>query len=180
MGKRLYCGNLPYSATADEVKAIFSEGGRTVVDIHLVTDRETGRPRGFAFVELQTDEEAEEAIRALDGRLVGGRPLAVKEARERPPRGPGGGGPWRSGPPREHRRGGFGRGGAAGPPFDPYAPGHVPEDLGAPPRAMSFDEPAEYGPPDDVDYRDRSDRGRRGRDRRGGRRRQHDFDPGGW
>ncbi|WP_082342970.1 RNA-binding protein [Vulgatibacter incomptus] len=90
MGKRLYCGNLPYSATADEVKALFTESGRTVTDVHIVMDRETGRSRGFAFVELGTDEEASQAIREVDGKMHAGRALTVKEARERDPRPSGG------------------------------------------------------------------------------------------
>lgn len=180
MGKRLYCGNLPYSATAEEVKAIFSEEGRKVVDIHIVTDRDTGRPRGFAFVEMETDDEAAAAVRSLDGRLIGGRPLAVKEARDRPPRQGGGGGggapPWRAGPPRPPRaplhRDGFVPARDHDPrPFQDFAPAPAPEP--------AYQEPADYAPPDDIDYRDRSDRGRRGRDRRGGKRRQqNDFDPG--
>lgn len=116
MGKRLYCGNLPFSATADEVKAMFAEEGRTVTDVHIVTDRETGRSRGFAFVELATDEEAADALRAVDGRMWGGRPLAVKEARDRAPRPAGGG---FGGGPRGPGAGGFGGGprgpGAGGP-----------------------------------------------------------------
>jgi len=158
MGKRLYCGNLPYSATAEDVKDIFSEGGRTVVDIHIVLDRDTGRPRGFAFVEMSTDEEAAQAIEELDGKMFQGRALGVKEARERLPRGPGGG---NRGPRMPFRdRGGFrGERGPrsdfdAPPPFDPYA---------AP-------------PPDFAGEGRRGDRSRRGgKDRR---RRRDDFDPG--
>lgn len=160
MGKRIYCGNLPYSATAEDVKDIFSEGGKTVVDIHIVLDRDTGRPRGFAFVEMSTDEEAAQAIEELDGRMFQGRALGVKEARERLPRGPGGGGGGFGGPGRG-RGGGF-RGDrgprdfeAAPPPFDPY---------GGP-------------PPGDFGGGDR--RGRRGGPGGGrGRRRRDDFDPG--
>lgn len=154
MGKRIYCGNLPYSATAEDVKDIFSEGGKTVVDIHIVLDRDTGRPRGFAFVEMSTDEEAAQAIEELDGRMFQGRALGVKEARERLPRGPGGPGGGGFGGPGRGRGGGF-RGDrgprdfdAAPPPFDPY---------GAPPSG--------------------GDRGRRGAGR-GNRRRRDDFDPG--
>lgn len=224
MGKRLYCGNLPFTATADEVKAMFAEQGRTVTDVHIVTDRETGRSRGFAFVELATDEEAADALKAVDGRMWGGRPLAVKEARDRAPRAPGGGGfggaprgpggggfggggprgpggggfgggprgpggprtggpgfrggPGAGGPPAE-RRGGFGgggrdRGGFGGGGFGGgrgYEPPMPPPDFAfeVPPAP-----PADYSPPQDVDYRDQSDRGKRGRDRRGGRRRGGD------
>ena len=94
MGKRLYVGNLNYRTTEDDLRAAFSEGGRNVTDVHIVTDRETGRPRGFAFVEMSTDEEAQAAISALDGADLDGRNIQVNEARERTsgPRGGGGGG----------------------------------------------------------------------------------------
>src|SRR4051812_42118407 len=101
MGKRLYCGNLPFTVTADEIKALFSEGGRAVTDVHIVMDRESGRPRGFAFVELGSDEEAAAAVQAVNGRMWGGRSLTVNEARDRvggPGAGPGGGGPGGGGP----------------------------------------------------------------------------------
>ncbi len=95
MGTRLYVGNLPFSADSEEVRQLFSQNERTVTDVHLVTDRETGRPRGFGFVEMSTADEADAAIRELDGYSFGGRPLKVNEARERTGgggRGPGGGG----------------------------------------------------------------------------------------
>jgi cold-inducible RNA-binding protein len=100
MGKRLYVGNLNYRTTEDDLRAAFSEGGRNVTDVHIVTDRETGRPRGFAFVEMSTDEEAQAAVSALDGRDLQGRTIQVNEARERTtggPRGGGGGGGGRRG-----------------------------------------------------------------------------------
>jgi hypothetical protein len=90
MGQRLYVGNLPFSATADDVRAAF-EGVGEVSDVHLVVDRETGRARGFAFVTMGTDEAAQTAISQLNGALLGGRPLRVNEAEDRP-RGGGGGG----------------------------------------------------------------------------------------
>jgi cold-inducible RNA-binding protein len=94
MGKRLYVGNLNYRTTEDDLRAAFSEGGRNVTDVHIVTDRETGRPRGFAFVEMATDEEAQAAVSELDGADLQGRNIQVNEARERTsgPRGGGGGG----------------------------------------------------------------------------------------
>ncbi|ANM30640.1 RNA-binding protein [Acidobacteria bacterium Mor1] len=98
MGTRLYVGNLPFSADEAEVRALFEQGERTVTDVHLVTDRETGRPRGFGFVEMGSAEQAEQAISSLNGYSMGGRQLNVNEARERT--GGGGGG-----------RGGFGGGG---------------------------------------------------------------------
>ena len=99
MGKRLYVGNLNYRTTEDDLRAAFSEGGRNVTDVHIVTDRETGRPRGFAFVEMSTDEEANAAVSELDGVDLQGRNIQVNEARERTsgPRGGGGGGGGRRG-----------------------------------------------------------------------------------
>ena len=82
MGRRLYVGNLPYSTTEDQLRELFSAHGR-VTDVHVAMDRETGRPRGFAFVTLGSDEEAQAAVRALHDRDFGGRPLVVNEARER-------------------------------------------------------------------------------------------------
>jgi hypothetical protein len=94
MGQRLYVGNLPFSATADDIRSTF-EGVGEVSDVHLVVDRETGRARGFAFVTMGTDESAQTAISQLNGALLGGRPLRVNEAEDRP-RGGGGGGGGRS------------------------------------------------------------------------------------
>lgn len=82
MGKRLFVGNLPFSTTADELRSLFSQHG-TVTDVHIVMDRETARPRGFAFVSFETDEQAARATDVLNGRPLGGRPLVVKDARDR-------------------------------------------------------------------------------------------------
>lgn len=101
MGKRLYIGNLSWDTTEDTLQAVLSEGGRTVQDLHIAVDRETGRPRGFAFAEFASDSEAQEAIQQLDGMNLDGRNLRVNEAQERQNRGGGGGG----------RRGGGGGGG---------------------------------------------------------------------
>jgi RNA recognition motif-containing protein len=84
--KKIYVGNLPFTATEDEVKALFAEHGE-VESVALITDRETGRPRGFGFVEMAPDA-ADAAIKALDGKEMGGRNLRVNEAR---PRNEGGG-----------------------------------------------------------------------------------------
>ncbi len=87
MPKRIYVGNLPFSASDEEVRALFEAYGE-VASVHLVTDRETGRPRGFGFVEMNTG--ADEAINALHQTEMGGRSLNVNEARprqERPRRG---------------------------------------------------------------------------------------------
>ena len=100
MGLRLYVGNLPFSADEDQIRALFEQDGRGVREVTLITDRDTGRPRGFGFVEMNSQDDADAAIRALNGQDFGGRPLTVNEARERRPRGGGGGG-----------RGGYGGGG---------------------------------------------------------------------
>jgi RNA recognition motif-containing protein len=87
---RLYVGNLPWTATEDEVRQLFSNVGE-VSDVALITDRDTGRSRGFAFVEMDT-EGAQKAIAEYDGYDMGGRPLRVNEAQERQRGGGGGGG----------------------------------------------------------------------------------------
>ncbi|THB66481.1 MAG: RNA-binding protein [Desulfovibrio sp.] len=83
MATNLYVGNLPFSSTEEEVHNTFSEYGE-VISVKLISDRETGRPRGFGFVEMEGG--AEEAIQALDGKDFGGRSLKVNEARPRPQR----------------------------------------------------------------------------------------------
>ena len=107
MGTRLYVGNLSFSTTEDTLRKALSEGGRTVKDLHLPSDRETGRPRGFAFAEMGSEADAKAAIAALNGTDLDGRTLKVNEAEERAPR-PGGGGGGRTG------GGGGGRGGGGG------------------------------------------------------------------
>jgi cold-inducible RNA-binding protein len=102
MGTRLYVGNLPFSADEDQVRDLFAQNDRTVAEVKLITDRETGRPRGFGFVQMSTDEEAEAAIRDLNGYSLDGRALTVNEARERSSGGGGGRGGGGGG-------GGFGR-----------------------------------------------------------------------
>ena len=92
MGKRLYVGNLAWETSEDTLRLAFEQDGRTVQDVHIVSDRDTGRPRGFAFVEMSTDQEAQAAIDAMDGAEIDGRSIRVNEARERQPRGGGGGG----------------------------------------------------------------------------------------
>jgi RNA recognition motif-containing protein len=91
MGTRLYVGNLSYNVTEPELREVFAENGRNVVEVKIVMDRDTGRPRGFAFVEMGSDDEASQAIQSLTGREVQGRAINVSEARERTPRGGGGG-----------------------------------------------------------------------------------------
>ena len=99
MGNRLYIGNLSWDTTQDTLQALLSENGRTVKDLHFVTDRETGRPRGFAFAEFGSDGEAQAAIQELDGKELDGRNLKVNEAQPKPERsgGHGGGGGGRGG-----------------------------------------------------------------------------------
>jgi RNA recognition motif-containing protein len=91
MGQRLYVGNLSFHTTADTLRAEFSAHDE-VTDVHLVTDRETGRARGFGFVTMGSPEGAQKAIAAMNGTVVDGRPLKVNEAEERQARGGGGGG----------------------------------------------------------------------------------------
>ncbi len=104
MGKRLYVGNLSYQTTEMDLRDLFGQHG-TVADAKVVMDRDTGRPRGFGFVEMSTDAEATAAIGALNGQDLQGRPLTVNEAQERSSggggrgggrggRGGGGGGRW--------------------------------------------------------------------------------------
>ena len=109
-------GNLSFDVTREELIDAFSAAGK-VVDAKVPTDRETGRPRGFAFVEFESDEAAQKSIDLLNGRDLKGRPLRVNEAENRPPRPAGAGGPpfrpsFRSGPPS------FG----APPPFSDFVP----------------------------------------------------------
>lgn len=91
MVKTIYVGNLPYNSTEDDVRQMFEQHG-SVQSVKLITDRETGRPRGFGFVEMTDDNEAGAAIEALDGADFEGRSLRVNVARERGDRRGGGGG----------------------------------------------------------------------------------------
>jgi cold-inducible RNA-binding protein len=92
MGSRLYIGNLSWDTNEDTLTAALSEDGRGVKEVSIVEDRETGRPRGFAFAEMANDADAQAAIQALDGQDLDGRELKVNEAKERQPRSGGGGG----------------------------------------------------------------------------------------
>ena len=105
MSTRLYVGNLSFNTSGDTIREEFSALGE-VTDVHVVMDRETGRPRGFAFVTMGSPAEAQKAIGEMNGKMVDGRPLRVNEAEERAPRGGGGGGGYGGG--------GGGRGGAGG------------------------------------------------------------------
>ncbi len=106
MSTRLYVGNLSFSTTGDTIRDLFGAHGQ-VTDVHVVMDRDTGRPRGFAFVTMGSPAEAQAAIAEINGRTVDGRPLRVNEAEERAPRGGGGGG-------GDGFRGGGGGGGGGG------------------------------------------------------------------
>ena len=90
MSKKLYVGNLSFSSTEDELRELFGRHG-TVDSVNVITDRETGRPRGFAFVEMSEPSAATDAIRALDGTQFGGRALKVNEAQDKQRSGGGGG-----------------------------------------------------------------------------------------
>ena len=112
MGKKLYVGNLDYSVTSDVLERVFGAHGK-VASADVITDRMTGRAKGFGFVEMSTDEEAKAAIAALNGQDLEGRAMVVNEARPMTPRPAGGG---FGGGPRGGGRGDFGggRGGRGG------------------------------------------------------------------
>ena len=95
MGKKLYCGNLNFKVTSSDLEHLFSEFG-TVTSAQVITDRETGRSKGFGFVEMSSDDEAQSAINGLNEQEHEGRNLTVNEARPKPDRrgGGGGGGRW--------------------------------------------------------------------------------------
>jgi RNA recognition motif-containing protein len=107
MAKNIYVGNLTWGTTADDLLALFQQHGE-VTRAQVITDRETGRSRGFGFVEMANDAEAQAAIDALNGSNFQGRPLTVNEAKPQERRGPGGGGGRGFG-------GGRGYGGGGGP-----------------------------------------------------------------
>jgi RNA recognition motif-containing protein len=106
MGRRLYVGNLPYSATEDQLTQLFSRAGK-VDSVRVMRDMATGRARGFAFVEMGSDEEAQKAISEFHEHQMEGRALVVNEARPKPEGGFGGGGGGRG-------RGGYGGSGGGG------------------------------------------------------------------
>jgi RNA recognition motif-containing protein len=101
MGRKLYVGNIPFETNENDLQELFAEAG-PVESVNVVRDRETGRARGFAFVEMATDQGAQAAVSQLHDRTFGGRRLTVNEARPQTPRGGGGGG------------GGYSRGGGGG------------------------------------------------------------------
>jgi RNA recognition motif-containing protein len=115
MGKKLYVGNLSYQVDSSELEQLFGQHGQ-VVSAQVINDRDTGRSKGFGFVEMSSDEEAQAAIVALNGQDHGGRSLTVNEARPREdrPRGGGGGGGGYGGGGGGGGRGGYGGGGGGG------------------------------------------------------------------
>jgi RNA recognition motif-containing protein len=113
MGKKLYVGNLPFSATEQELTDAFGQCG-TVESAKIITDRDTGRSKGFGFVEMSSEEEAQKAISQFHGADYGGRPMTVNEAKPMAPREGGGGGRGFGGGGGGGGRGGFGGGGGRG------------------------------------------------------------------
>jgi len=91
MGNRIYVGNLSWDTDEDALRMAFSADGRNVKEVSIMTDRDTGKLRGFAFVEMGSEQDAQAAISALDGSELDGRNIKVNEAKERQPRGGGGG-----------------------------------------------------------------------------------------
>lgn len=108
MGKNIYVGNMSYDTSEDQLRSLFETYGE-VTSVNVITDRYTGRPRGFAFVEMADTAAADQAIEALNGQEVDGRTLTVNEAKPRAPRSGGGGG--RGGGRSGGDRGGRGGGG---------------------------------------------------------------------
>jgi RNA recognition motif-containing protein len=140
ISNKVFVGNLSFDVTREELIEAFSAAGR-VVDAKVPTDRETGRPRGFAFVEFESDEAAQRCIEQLNGRDLKGRPLRVNEAENRPPRpagapgftrpAPGGGFSRPGGGGYSRPGGGYGGGYRSGPPAAEFPPpGSVEEGRG--------------------------------------------------
>jgi len=91
VGRKLYVGNLPYSASQESLQETFSQCG-TVDSVNVITDRDTGQSKGFGFIEMSNDSEAQKAIQELNGTQIDGREIKVNEAKPKAPRGGGGGG----------------------------------------------------------------------------------------
>jgi RNA recognition motif-containing protein len=180
VGTKLYVGNLNYNTTEDSLRQAFGANGREVASVSIIMDRETGRSRGFAFVEMATPEGAQQALQELDGSELDGRMLRINEAREResrgprsfggPPRGPGGpgggpgGGGYQGRPPGGGGGGGFGGrppGGGGG--FGGRPPGGGGGFRGGPGGGGGFGGPG--GPPSGDGGRRRRNERDRDRDR---------------
>ncbi len=201
MGTKLYVGNLNYNTTEASLREAFGANGREVTSVSIIMDRETGRPRGFAFVEMATPEGAQQALQELDGQNLEGRMLRINEAREREPRGAGGprsfgprpggdggaggyGGPPRTGgfggPPGAPPGGGYAGGGGGTGGFGARPPG-PPGGFAPRPPGANFGPPA---PPGGSDARRRKKEGDRDRDKggadRGKKARKRGIDDGDW
>ncbi|MDD5195646.1 MAG: RNA-binding protein [Candidatus Omnitrophica bacterium] len=103
--KKLYVGNLEFGVTEEELRKSIEEKGITVKEVKIISDKFTGKSKGFGFAEFETEEQAQQAIEALDGKELNGRTLRVSKARKMQPRTGGGGG---------RREGGYGNGGGGG------------------------------------------------------------------
>lgn len=113
MGNKLYCGNLSYNVSNSDLEQLFSQFG-SVESAQVITDRDTGRSKGFGFVEMATEADAQAAISGLNEKEYEGRPLTVNEAKPREDRGGGGGGGGRGGYGGKRGGGGYGGGGGGG------------------------------------------------------------------
>ncbi len=195
MGTKLYVGNLNYNTSEESLRVAFSANGREVASVSIIMDRETGRSRGFAFVEMATPEGAQQALQELDGADHEGRTLRINEARERDARGPSG--PRSYGGPRPSGGGGFGGGGGygGGPPGGgggggyqgPPSGGFGGPPSGGAPRSFGSGGPAparNFGPPAAPGGVRRKEKERSGGDddraRRGRRGRTPGDDTDGW
>ena len=155
MGTKLYVGNLNYNTSEEALRRAFGANGREVASVSIIMDRETGRPRGFAFVEMATAEGAQQALQELDGSELDGRMLRINEARERDPRGPRsfggprpeGGGPGGGGYGRPPGGGGgYGGGGGGGGGYGrPAGGGYGGGGGGAPGGGGGYNRPAGGG-----------------------------------
>jgi RNA recognition motif-containing protein len=183
VGTKLYVGNLNYNTNEATLREAFGADGREVQSVSIIMDRETGRSRGFAFVEMATPEGAQAALAALDGQEVDGRMLRINEAREREARGAGGGGGSSYGTrPPGPGGGSYGRppgpgGGYGSGPSGPGGPpsgggGYAPRPAGPggyrPPGAGGFPRPGGFGGPPSGGFggpAPTGDRARRGKEK---------------
>ncbi len=188
MGTKLYVGNLNYNTNEASLRDAFGANGREVTSVSIIMDRETGRSRGFAFVEMATAEGAQAALAELDGHEVDGRMLRINEAREREARGPGGprpsGGGY-GGPPSGGGYGGPPSGGGYRPPGGGSGPpsggGYRPSG-GAPGGGAGYGAPRPpgggYGPPKKKFEKEKEKERGGGEDR--GKKRRRDDGGDGW
>jgi RNA recognition motif-containing protein len=128
MGTKLFVGNLSYSITEQELRDAFSQSARNVQSVRIAVDRETQRPRGFAFVEVASDAEADSAIAEWNNKMLAGRTIFVEKAQERAPGAP-------RPAPRPRPNGPAGPGGEGGGPPRPF--GGPPRSFGGPPPALA-------------------------------------------